>query len=303
MKRFGRLIIQWDHEPRLTNNEIARIEIDYADLQKAGKRLVLGTLTSRSGTKWLCDIFAAHPNATGSPERSFDAASFYRYIRYNDLPIDTAGVMAILKYGIIQDWKKGDIALVFSPHFSHGLTELYEVLKPERIIFALNDPEFTVQSIYNKGFFSQRYVRSRTDRALGFQPALGTRWGVSFGRLVPNGPEYDSWNRLTRVGKIAWWGNMVTLEIGRQLSKLPSEVTDIFHLKHADQNYAWYKELANRYGLAPLLDEKSFLAIKKKRFKKSDNVKHEWSSLERAEFEDHAAEWMALYQKLCISGE
>jgi len=190
--------------------------------------------------------------------------------------------------------------LVFSPHFSHGLAELYELLKPEKIFFAINDPEFSVQSMYNKGVFRQYYFRENNDKAIGFQPALSGSWAYNFGRLVPNGPFYDTWKGLTRIGKLAWWGNMVTTEIYRQFSLIPAGVMDIFHLKTADQNYEYYKELAARYKLTPLLSERDFLALKGKRFKKTDNVKHEWSSLERAEFEMYTKEWVELYNKLCL---
>lgn len=298
MRRFGRLLVEWDPRLRMTDRELASVDEEYARQKAAGKRLVLGTLPSRSGTKWLCDIFSAHANATGTPERNFEAAAFYRYIKYNKLPVDTAGIIAAIKHGIIRDWKKADVALVFSPHFSHGLEELYDALGPERIIFAINDPEFTVQSMYNKGIFSQRYARNDPTLANGYQPALAGSWSQIFGRLVPVGGEYEQWSGLTPIGKLAWWGNMVTMEINRQLSRLPAGVMDVFDLAAADQNYTWYLSLAKDYRLAPVLSERAFLRIKGKRFKASENRKHEWSGVERAEFEQHTKEWAELYRKL-----
>lgn len=296
--KIGPFLITRYRSERLDAETLKSIDTEYARLQKAGKRLVLGTLPSRSGTKWLCDIFDAHEGAHGAPERSFDAVSFYRYIKYNKLPIDTAGVVASIKHDIIEDWKKADLTLVFSPHFSHGIAELYEILKPEKVIFALNDPEFTVQSMYNKGFFTQEYIRGDNNLAIGYQPGLAGSLSQMFGRLVPNGPFYDEWLRLTRIGKIAWWGNMVVAEIDRQMQMLPPGVMDIFHLKTADQNYEWYKKLAATYHLAPLLSEKAFLAIKGKKFKASENTKHVWTETERREFEKYTADWCFIYEGL-----
>lgn len=300
MRRFGKLIVGWDHRSPIRETDFSHVDEEYERLQKAGKRLVLGTLPSRSGTKWLCDIFEAHDNGTGRPEPHYDAAAFYRWVTYNKLPVDISGVMTVFKQGIIEQWKrKGDVALVFSPHFSHGLKELYYALKPEHFIFAINDPKFTVQSMYNFGFFTQTYVHADTDKAIGYQPALDGAWPHTFGRLVPNGQFYREWEKLTRIGKLAWWGDMVTRDIHRQLSELPPEVTDIFNLKVADQNYEWYKELAKRYRLTPVLSEPKFLALKNIRYKKSDNVEHAWSPQEQMEFERYTKEWEALYEKLC----
>lgn len=299
MKKIGKLIISWDRNPKIDHEEYKKVDDEYEEGLRSGKKLVLGTLSARSGTMWLCDVFDEHKNATGVTERNFEPESFYRYIKYNKLPIDTAGIITLIKKGIIDDWKKGDIALVFSPFFSHGIKELYEILRPEKIIFGLNDPEFTVQSIYNKGFFSHYYVRDRVDYALGFQPAFPESWSYLFGRIVPNGEMYDTWKDLTRVGKIAWWGNRVTADIYEQLKEIPDEKVFIFHLKEANQNYEYYKKMATKFGLTPLLNEKKFLSIRGKRFKKSHNVKHDWSDKEREEFELYTKDWFEIYKKLC----
>lgn len=299
--RIGkRLIVHLDHEPKLDAETLSSIDEEYAQLQKQGRRLVLGTLVSRAGTKWLCDIFDAHKNATGRPEPSFEAASFYRYIKYNKLPIDTSGILAIIKYWIVEDWKKkGDLALVFSPHFSHGLLELYAELKPDKIIFALNDPKFTVQSMYNKRQFTQYYFREDNEKALGYQPALAGSWSFMWGRLVPNGPFYDTWKDMTRIGKLAWFGNMVNRDIYSQLEMLPQHAWEVFHLKAADQNYEWYLELAERYSLFPLLSKTAFLKLKKLKNKPSENTPHVWSEREVEEYTAHTKEWTAIYNKLC----
>lgn len=298
MRKFGNIIIARDHTRKITEEDYHTIDEEYEAGLRAGKQLILGTLPARSGTMWLCDIFGDHDNATGITERDFEAESFYRYIKYNNLSIDTAGIITMIKHGIIEDWKKGDVALVFSPFFSHGLKELYDILRPTRIIIGINDPQFTVQSMYNKGFFKHYYVRDNADKALGFQPAFQQSWSYLFGRLVPNGDFYQTWQDLTRIGKIAWWGNMVTMEIDRQLKHIPDDKVFLFHLKDADQNYEYYKKMASDFGLAPLLSEKHFLSIKWRRVKKAHNETHEWSDQERHEFQLYTKEWHELYHKL-----
>jgi hypothetical protein len=303
--KIGPLEISWNRRPwpRLSAAEIATIDAAYAAGLAQGKKLILGTLCARSGTMWLCDIFDEHANATGITERNFEAEAYYRFISYNKLPIDTSGIITLIKHGVVQDWKKGDIALVFSPFFSHSMLELNAALSPDTLIFALSDPMFTVQSIYNKGFFSQAYVRERTDLALGFQPALHGSWSQYFGRIVPNGPLYDVWKELTLIGKIAWWGNRINIDIWQQLEKVSRDKVYLFNLQEADQNYEWYVGMAKRFGLAPILSREKFLSIKGRRVRAKHNARHEWSATERQEFEQYAREWRALHAELCSAHE
>lgn len=299
--KIGRLEISWNRRPfpRLGAAELSTVDERYEKALASGKRLVLGTLCARSGTMWLCDIFDEHANATGITERNFEEESYYRFITYNKLPVDTSGNIALIKHGILEDWKKGDIALVFSPYFSHGMLELDQVLSPNRIIFGMSDPEFTVQSIYNKGFFSQYYLHGHNDLALGFQPSFAGSWSQYFGRIVPNKKEYCDWEKLTRIGKISWWVNRINIDIWQQLLQLPREKIYIFNLQEADQNYDWYLCMAKEFGLAPILSREKFLSIKGRRVRKEHNIHHEWSLLEREEFKRLTKEWKELYEKLC----
>lgn len=297
--KIGKLLISWDRGG-VSKEALEGIDAEYEKSLTSGKKLVLCTLSARSGTRWLGDIFNAHKNATGITERYFEPESFYRYIKYNKLPIDTSGTIKLIKYGIVQDWKQGDVSLVISPFFSHGIKELYETLKPERVVFGINDPKFTVQSIYNKGFFEHHYVRKDTDLALGFQPSFEQRWYwlYLFARLVPNGEFYREWEKLTRIGKISWWGSKMNKDIWEQLKDLPKEKTFVFVLKQADQNYSYYEKLAKEFGLAPVLSEKEFLSIKGKTVKKSDNKNLGWSEKEEQEFKKYAKDWQELYNEL-----
>lgn len=297
---FGKLLISWDRGG-VSEKELRTVTADYEDALKRGKRLILCVLAARSGTRWLGDVFNAHKNATGITERYFEAESMYRYISYNRLPIDTSGIITLIKYGILQDWKRGDIAFVNSPFFSYGLDKLNEELRPETIVYGCSEPRFSTQSIYNKGFFQHYYIHDDPTLALGFQPSFPQRWYwlYLFARLVPREPEaYRAWEQLTRIGKIAWWGSMVNIDIWNQLQSIPKEKVFLFNLKDADQNYEYYLNLAERFGLSPVLERKQFLSIKKKTVLPSHNEKHTWSELEEAEFKQHSKEWYSLYYEL-----
>lgn len=295
MKLFGFQIQKISREPDFKVPE--DIDEEYSAQLKQGKRLILGTLVARSGTRWLCDIFSAHENATGVTERYVVAEAFYRYVTYHKLPVDTSGIISLIKYGIVKDWEKADVSLVFSPYFSHGILNLVNELNPEQVILGVADPKFTVQSIYNKGVFSNKLFYKNKDLVIGYQPDL-QKPSHFFGRVIPQGVEFEEWEKLSRIGKISWWGNRIMTDINEQVQQLPQSQLFIFNLPDADQNYAYYRELAQTFQLSPVLSEKQFLAIKGKSVKANDNMPHVWSMQENKEFEHHTKNWRTIYDEL-----
>ena len=75
----------------------------YAETNRNHKSLVLGVQAGRGGMKWVCEIFSAHQNAKGGGERNRLAESFYRYVKWNQLPIDVEGVIEVTKKAILDD--------------------------------------------------------------------------------------------------------------------------------------------------------------------------------------------------------
>lgn len=263
-----------------------------------GKKLVIGTFVARSGTRWLCDIINSHNNVTGSVERFMEAETFLRYVNYNLLPIDLSAVYALLKQGIINDWRNNDLTFVFSPFFSHSICELSEILKPKEFIFAITEPKFVVQSLYNKGFFKEDYIYNNKDKVVGFQPQVGTKSSHFFGRIIPSGKDYEYWSNLTRIGKISWWGNRIINDIYAQITMIDSKKVSIFDLALADQNYKYYCNLAKQFNLLPKMNEQDFLSLKSKTVKKADNATHKWSPLENEEFDRETLSWHEVYKNI-----
>lgn len=276
----------------------SNIDIIYDKEIQKGKKLILGTFVARSGTRWLCDIFSSHDNVTGSVERFMEAETFFRYVNYHSLPIDLSGVYALLKQGIIDDWKNNDLSVVFSPFFSHGLQQLAENLKPKQFILAITEPKFVVQSLYNKGFFKENYFYNNKDKVIGFQPHVGTKSSHFFGRVIPSGIDYEYWSHLSRIGKISWWCNKIISDIYMQITKIDKSKVFIFDLAVADQNYKYYCNLAKQFNLLPKMSEQDFLSLKEKTVKKSDNLPHQWSTKENEEFENETISWHEIYKKM-----
>lgn len=270
----------------------------YPKVNRSKKKLVLAVQTGRSGMKWLCSIFAAHDNAYGRGERNRDAEAYYRYISWNRLPIDTAGILAVCQREILGDWKSVDLSLLSSPYFAYNFLYLYEGLSADRVIWAINDPVFTLTSIYNKGWYCEDYKKSDNRLALGFQPQLEGRWSHYFGRLVPHGDFFDEWKALTRVGKIAWYLNETTKEIHASMKRIPQDKIWVYRLEEADQNYDYYLRLADDFGLRPIISRDKFLSLKMKTAWRSENIQKEFNRREKKEFETYAADYIEIYRGL-----
>lgn len=296
--RIGNFQISRIKAPAKKTPDSQPTENQFRELKESGKRLFLGTLAARSGTRWLCDIAKSHDRAYAVTERDKMPESFWRYVKYNELPVDTDGIVRLLKRRIAADWLEHDSTLIFSPYFSHGFVELCHALEPDKIIFGFAEPEFVVQSIYNKGMFEEDYSRRDFHLALSYQPEFANRWSHYFGRIVPRGEFYETWQQLTRIGKIAWWVNRVNMDIYNQLQEIPENRVILFDLAVADQNYEYYLGLSRLLDLSPVLSKERFLSLKKLTVKASDNVKHGWSEAERSEFNQHIKEWKRVYDEL-----
>ena len=272
------------------------LEGEYDKYLLQGKKLILCVTVGRSGTRWLSDIFSKHRNAIASCERHSIIESIYRYVKWNKLPIDVQGIVDISKDSIVQDWKDHDISMVTSPYFSHDLLYLYETLKPEYIIWGVNDPKFTVTSFYNKGWYNKEKIRKFENLTYGIQPSLSLN--QSFGRIIPKEKEYPEWKKLTRIGKIAWLYSTINLEIYNDLKKIPKESIFIFKLEEADQNYEYYLKYAHKFGLKEILLKDDFLSVKKLSVKDNDNIKSKWSEKEKNEFKKIINEFNQIYKNL-----
>jgi hypothetical protein len=166
------------------------------------------------------------------------------------------------------------------------------------VIWALNDPVFTVTSFYNKGWYAKPYLYRELQKSIGFQPELENEWSHFFGRLIPQGELFEEWAALTRVGKIAWFLNETTKEIYSAISQLPQENVWMFHLKEADQNYDYYLSLAKSFGLSPVIAKEKFLSLKGKATRPHENTLRAWSTQEMEEYDKYSQDYQKIYQKL-----
>lgn len=266
----------------------------YENMDRNQKKLVLGVTSGRSGMKWVYEIFRHHENADGGGERNVEAEAFWRYVHFNNLPIDLSGVIEVTKREILLDWIESDISITVSPYFSHNFLKLVEELKVDYVIWGITDPKFTVTSFYNKGWYKENIIYHDINKVVGYQ--FNESWSHFLGRIVPSGEEYKKWNKLTRIGRISWFVNMIHYEIYKQIQQLPKEMIYVFKLADADQNYEYYKKMANFFGLQPLMNESDFLSLKKLAAKSSENRVKRWTEQEEIEFLEETKELRKIYE-------
>ena len=290
---------------RINYGDFKDVSKKYAQIKKKGKKkLILCALPGRSGTRWLGDIFEAHPGHIGYVERYTDEEAFYRYVNFNKLPIDTAGIEELLMKGVIKDWEKYDTVFLCSPYFSHGFIHLAERLLADKLIFAVSDPKFTVISMYNKGLFKEEYIKEDPNKATGYQPMFRNRWNHIWGRLTPVGKDYLRWEKMSQIGRCSWYWNTLCMNIYQEMkaSKYKADDIFIFKLEEADQNYEYYLKLARWFKLSPIISEEKFLSLKGKTVKKKDNTPKKFTKKENEEFQREVAPFMKIYPKLKTKG-
>jgi len=267
----------------------------------------------RSGTRWLAEIFNLHDNIIGSTEPEADAEFFYRYIKWNELPIDVTGIFNIMALKILNDWEKADVSVIASPPLSIDILEVFKKLDVDKIIWGVNDARFTVNSFYNKGLYKDEVCILNHNLAVGLQPHLKQEFDLlvgkgktvkfntykrSFGRIIPHGEFLNKWKGLTQIGKISWLYNMYNQRIYKQLKEVKKNNLWIFKLEDADQNYDYYLKLSKKFNILPVLDEDQFLSIKNQWDHGRANKEHQWSSKENKEFELYTKDFYNIYIKL-----
>jgi len=238
---------------------------------KKTKKLIIGVTVGRSGMKWVLNILEAHKNVygAGGGERNSTCESFYRYAIHNKFNVDQSALLNSIICETINDWKNHEVSFQLSPYFSHSINLIDQILKPDGYIWGVNNFKFTVQSFYNKNWYSPDYNISRSKKIPGFSLTDLEKPSHYFGRIVPSNKFYNKWKNLTRIGKIAWYVNYTNKIIYNSLKKINKKKKFLFILDKGDQNYNFYLRLAEWANLKNKLSKNNFLKIK---FKKPSRI-------------------------------
>ncbi|MEO1623871.1 MAG: hypothetical protein AAFV25_01845 [Bacteroidota bacterium] len=221
------------------------------------KRPVLMTGVGRSGTHFLAKIFnqtkevtALHLDDIGNDVGD----SFYMYCKWNGIPVDLEGLFSSRRYLMQKYGKDQQVFMESNPYMAFLAHDFYEQLN-SRILFVHRDPYKVVRSHYFKGWYKEDLYYGSSEQNLGFQYHYA-RPNHFFGRITPKGSEYDSWQYLSRVGKIAWMWATINQSMIDQLKHIPSNAYKIIRIEDFDHDQ--YVETCQAFGLQEQISRSAF---------------------------------------------
>lgn len=245
-------------------------------------KVVFAVGTGRCGTTFLYRLYALEANVASSHERNPLNETFHRYCKWYDLPVDHEGYLHEKEKEICTDLEEAAISFESSAYLSFSIKELYERFGA-KFILMIRSPEKVVSSYLTKGWYKKNVITGNPELALGYQPHK--QFHHFLGRTVPKGEELHEWQKMSRVGKLAWFWATLNLKVVELLSELPEEVYRIQKLE--DLTYERYQDLASFSGFTTGLSQKQYNALVKERpnsFKKLRTTDH-WTEREKEEFE------------------
>ena len=155
------------------------------------RKLIVAYSAGRSGSRWMGYVFLAHQNVAGGIHRLSGFEEFYRYVTWYKLPIDLEGYYMGMQDLIDQDWAKSATALYSSPNLAFGIEEISKRFKPNLSFFHIRDPEATINSFFEKGWYQDPLLKKDLHLVNGPQPLSSDFFDHSFGRMMPNDDYYE----------------------------------------------------------------------------------------------------------------
>lgn len=288
---------------RIAPRELTAVEAvaTVPSINRSGHRVILGVGSGRSGMRWYSNVIRAHENATGGCERFKEFEAFYRYVTFNDLPVDMTGFHDLLHKAVDADLQHHDVSVQYSPYFSFGTAALSRLLHPALVVHHLRRPEAVVNSLYSKGWYNGAYPVDDTSKTTGLYPLNVSSFYHNFGRVLPKGSFLEEWKHLTRVGKLAWFYATINDAIREQMSGLDETSKWTVRLEDVDQSFEHYTSLASALQLEPVMSRRRYLRIKGSTSnvgKRTTRKYADWSDVEKSEFERFAGRWTANYEAL-----
>jgi hypothetical protein len=248
--------------------------------------------TGRCGTTFLAEVASREKSVAVSHCRDPLVQTFHRYCKWNELDVDDAGVRAAFQRHIDRDHARQAVSLECSPYVSLSVDELARWFDA-RFVMLVREPVGVVQSHLSKGWYAEPFRQADPHKALGYQDC--SHFHHFLGRIAPRGDEFEVWNRLTQVGKCAWYWAALNKSLRLQLESLPSSQWRVFRLEELD--YAAYQEFAAFCGYVSVVTAKDYekIARAKPNSLRATHPSERWSEQEWSEFRaqvaDEAEHW------------
>lgn len=251
--------------------------------------------TGRCGTHFASALLESDPTLVSMHTDSINLApmdSFVRYCLWYGIEVDLEPMRRARHRSIVAANQTDKSYFEANAYLSSVVSPLHEWFSA-RFLLLLRNPEAVVNSHFIKGWYQQMPARHNVNHP----PAWVPGWPANhfFGRIVPVGEEYRRWEALTRVGRIAWWVNVLNVTTFYDLQELPDDHWRICHVE--DINYDVYCKLnAEASGKKPM-GRKQFEKLRARRPGKGNGMRlsSDWSARERAEFDSETAPMRELF--------
>lgn len=243
--------------------------------------------TGRCGTKFLSEVLKAEKEVSAHHEIHPNSDTFYRFMKWYDLPVDKAGFLARKQAVITEELKKKNFFFESSAYLSLSVHELHREFN-SKFVLLIRNPKSVVKSYIKKGWYQEEVELEDPNKIPSFQNV--TQAHHFLGRTLPRGEEYLRWSKLTRVGKISWYWTFLNGEVLKQFQNLPEASYRICQIE--EFNYNVYQDLCEFIGFNSHLSKSKFEAIRKDKpnsfaYRKNEGV---WNDLEEKEFNQEVAD-------------
>lgn len=253
-------------------------------------RVAFAIGTGRCGTQFLARLMAYEPEVHSVHERNALNETFHRYSKWYDLPIDNGGFLKSKELEIVEDLKSKKISFEASAFLSISVKELYEKFGA-KFVLLVRSPEKVVNSYLAKGWYENQLYYTDKNLALGYQE--NTSFHHFLGRPVPVGDGFAEWNKMSKVGKLAWYWN----ELNDKSIKILQEIPENFWMiqKIEDLNYESYQKICQFLSVESKISSHKFniLSGDKHSFSNTPTIAS-WTDTEIQEFQLKASD-MARY--------
>jgi hypothetical protein len=238
--------------------------------------------TGRCGTKFLSNVIASESGILSVHERNPLNEAFHRYCKWYKLPVDDEGFLNTKDLEIRQDLADHKFSFEASAHLSLSVRELYSRFGA-KFILLVRSPERVVNSYLRKGWYDKPIIYSNSELALGYQKSKGFHHFL--GRIVPTKEKFLQWNVMSRVGKLAWYWNILNAKVLEQFEDLPKTHWRIEKLENL--TYDRYLEITKFLGFQSTIKRQTYDKIKINRPNIQYNVPTiaSWNIIEIDEFE------------------
>ncbi len=253
--------------------------------------------TGRCGTRFIQRALETEPGVCSYHERNAEGEAFHRYCKWYDLPVDQSGFFYLKERDIKKDLENHDFSFEASAPLSLSVVELFERFGA-KFVFLVRRPEDVVNSYMRKGYYKRKLILEDPDLALGYQPDVDYL-GRFLGRTVPRGEEFVRWQKLTIVGKIAWYWSTVNECILKQLDEIPKDQYCIIRLE--EFSFERYHELMTFFSIHSTMSKKRYISLSKSRPNKLINVPTimTWNEQEIQEFKNEVADTAEKFSYPC----